>query len=437
MSTKFYLSKNSLLRRLGGQSRTADAAHHRRLLMVAVLQLVLPDGSDIIHWYRRYRGNPSRLLTDVAQGIIPVTPNSIQAQLNRILPHQQAAHLYVAADRSRQPSHSNALVKQDGLWRPRSRRINVVSPDKPLPRGGVLAVWPQAVLDPDVACGLALRFERILTGGRSIQNLLHEVQDCYSVRQQMTHCALVVDLLIGLPNGHITVRESPGKAVFAVEVPDNAQMAPTSGFVEPWRFAPVRIDPYAPPVTRPRVIIWADAAPQGLGLAHAPRCILPQIKSAVLYKAQGHCDTRGRFYEEMLLEDVLFSRLLPFCGIGRGNERVDIYGLSYDPCTGRTAIVAYVQNRTLSACGIFPVFTLMPGRRRTWTPNARAVELLKGLLFEDNKESAVHADRQRHLGYVFTWLGVREVNDYVAAFTEWQQSLTLSQANELEIDGVK
>jgi len=73
-----------------------------------------------------------------------------------------------------------------------------------------------------VACGLALRFERILTGGRGIQNLPHEVQDCYSVRQQMTHCALIADLLAGLPRGHLTVRESPGKAVFAVEVPEDA-----------------------------------------------------------------------------------------------------------------------------------------------------------------------------------------------------------------------
>ena len=431
MSAKFYLSKNSLLRRLGGQRRTADAAHHRRLLMVAVLQLVLPDGSDIIRWYRRYRGNPSRLLTDVAQGIIPVTPNFIQAQLNSALPHQQAAHLYVAADRPRQPSHSNALVKQNGLWRPRSRRINVVKLDKPLPRGGVLAVWPQAVLDPDVACGLALRFERILTGGRSIQNLLHEVQDCYSVRQQMTHCALVVDLLVGLPRGQLTVRESPGKAVFAVEIPDNARMAPTSGFVEPWHFASVRIDPYASAVKRPRVIIWADADPQGLGLAHTLRCVLPQIRSAASYEPQGHCDAQGRFYEELLLKDVLFSRLLPFCGISRGNGRVDICGLSYDPCTGRTAIVTYVQNRTLSACTMFPVLTLMPDRRRTWTPNARAVELLKGLLFEDRADGDADADRQRHLGYVFGWLGAGDVRDYAAAFAMWLQPLTLSQANEL------
>lgn len=429
MSTKFYLPKNSLLRRLGGQA-TAPA-HHRRLLMTAVLQLALPDGSDIIRWYRRYRGNPSRLLADVAGGVLPVVPNSVQASLDSILPHQQTAHLYVAAYRPREPSHSGALIKKDGLWRPRSRRINVVNPDKPLPRDGALAVWPQAAPDPDVACGLALRFERVLTGGRSIQNLLHEVSDCYSVRRQMTHCALTVDLLAGLPHGHLAVRESPGKAVFAVEVPGDPWLAPTSGFVQPWHFTPVRTNPYAPAVTRPRVIVWADADPQGLGLDHAPRCILPQIRNATVYEPQGHRDAQGRFYEEMLLEDVLFSRLLPFCGVGRGNGRVDICGLSYDPDTGETAIVAYVQNRTLSACAMLPVFTPVLGRRRTWTPNARAVELLKGLLFEDGADGDADADRQRHLGYVFGWLGIRAARDYPAAFAGWLQPLTLSQANEL------
>ncbi len=190
-------------------------------------------------------------------------------------------------------------------------------------------------------------------------------------------------------------------------------------------------------MTRPRVIVWADADPQGLGLAHAPRCILPQIKSADPYEPQGHHDAQGRFYEKMLLEDVLFSRLLPFCGIGRARGRVDICGLSYDPDTGRVAIVTYVQNRTLSACAILPVFTLIPGRRQSWMPNARAVELLKGLLFEDSAEGNAHADRQRHLGYAFGWLGVRDVNDYVAAFADWHQPLTLSQANELQSDRVK
>ena len=429
MSTKFYLPKNSLLRRLGGQDQATAPAHHRRLLMTAVLQLALPDGSDIIRWYRRYRGSPSRLLADVAEGVLPVVPNSVQASLDILLPHQQAAHLYVAADRRGEPSHSSALVKKDGLWRPRSRRINVVNPDKPLPRSGVLAVWPNA--DPDVACGLSLRFERILTGGRSIQNLLHEAYDCYSVRRQMTHCALIVDLLAGLPRGHLAVRESPGKAVFAVEVPGDPRLTPTSGFVQPWHFTPVRTNPYAPAVTRPRVIVWADADPQGLGLDHAPRCILTQIRNAVAYESQGHCDAQGRFYEEMLLEDVLFSRLLPFCGIGRRNGRVDICGLSYDPDTGKTAIVAYVQNRTLSACAMLPVFTPVPGRRRTWMPNVRAVELLKGLLFEDGADGDADADRQRYLGYVFGWLGVRDVREYAAAFAGWLQPLTLSQANEL------
>ena len=437
MSTKYYLSKNSLLRHLGSQNQVAGPASHRRLLMIAVLHLILPDGSDIIRWYRRYRNNPSRLMADSAEGIIPTYFNSVQFNLNSILPHQQAAHLYVAAYRSGEASHSVTLVKKDDLWRPRSRRINSVNPDKPLPRGGVLAVLPQTVPDADAACGLTLRFERVLTGGRSIQNLLHEVSDSYSLRRQMTHCALTVDLLAGLPRGHLTVRESPGKAIFAVEVPSDHRLAPTSGFVQPWHFTPVCANPYAPAVTRPRVIVWADADPQRLGLNYAPRCVLPQIRSAAPYKPQGHRDAQGRFYEEMLLEDVLFSRLLPFCGIGQENGRVDICGLSYDPDTSETAIVAYVQNRTLSACAMLPVFTPVPGRRRTWTPNARAVELLKGLLFEESADGDADADRQRHLGYVFGWLGVRDVHNYAAAFAGWLQPLTLSQANELRADGVQ
>lgn len=62
---------------------------------------------------------------------------------------------------------------------------------------------------------------------------------------------------------------------------------------------------------------------------------------------------------------MLFNRLPPFCGVGWGNGRVDICGLSYNSDMGRVAVITCFQNLTLSACTIFPVFALMPGRR--WT----------------------------------------------------------------------
>ncbi len=386
----------------------------RRLMLIAVAALYAKDGWEQAELYRIHKKNSSAFFADCVDGGHVPANNRIQELVSRICPKSTHLNLYIGVHRDSEPSHYVSLVKHvdSGLWRLRTVRLSAVRSNSRLPRDGIQAYWKTGYTPlPDVAYRFPIYFSRIVTGGSGIHEMVWEIEDSPELQLQLTHCAMVCELFGNLRDDLITVRTSPGKAVFRVHCHDNVD----SGFVTPYGFESVHVSPYAQSrLEKPNVIVWGNASGESLLVQQVPRSILPQIRNAkkhVFTSADG---------EEEFVSEVLLSRVLPFVGIGRGEDIVDIFGLSYNPDDRQTIVTAYAIGRRSAALTMIPTFDVIPDRIREWYPNHRAVEVLKCMLLELD---TVSNERRNCILRLFEWLGVRKPEIFIRAFQWWRQPL--------------
>lgn len=394
--------------------RTQSRIEHLYVSIV-LIALNFADNSDKVRLFGLYRNKAPAFFRECASGAVRPCQNRAQETISQLCPNSRTIHLYICGRKAGEPSHYIILERDfnNGLWRLRTPRVYYIDSRIRRPHSGVNAYWSGRYTPlPEIACGLSLHFSRVLTGGDSVRDLALEVADSYELRRMVTHCASVMDVFGGLKHGLVTLRESPGKVQFAISTPD----VHTDPFVIPFGFELVSISPYAQKVTRPPVILWANATGEGLLVRQRPRSIQPQVKNAVEFKPKDS-EAFG------LIRELILSRLVPFVGVLKPDGTADILGLSYDPESGRSFVAVYARSRRPSAFAGIPQFRYK-SERNIWIPNMRAVEVLKGLLFEESPDTEAQEARHYWLRRVFQWQGIGHTEDYPQAFEFWRQPLT-------------
>jgi hypothetical protein len=411
--SRLSISTNSLLaNQVPG--RTQSPIEHLYVLIV-LIALNFADNSDKVRLFGLYRNKAPAFFRDCASGAVSPCRNQAQETLSELCPNSGTIHLYICGRKAAEPSHYIILERDahSGLWCLRTPRVYSIGSRIRLPHSGAKVYWSGRYTPlPEIACGLSLHFSRVLCGVDSVRDLAKEVVDSYELRRMVTHCALVSDVFGSLKDRLVTLRESPGKVQFAMSKPD----VPADPFVTPFDFELASISPYARKVTRPPVVVWANATGEGLLVRQRPRSIQPQVKNAVEFRPK---DDKAFG----LIRELILSRLVPFVGVLKSDGTTDIFGLSYDPDSERSFVAIYTRSRRPSAFAGIPQFRYKP-ERGIWIPNMRAVEALKGLLFEESPDTEAQQARRYWLDRVFEWLGIGHSEDYPHAFEFWRQPLS-------------
>lgn len=386
----------------------------RLLMLAAVAALYAKDKDEQIQIYRMNKKNSSAFFAACVDGSTEPPENKAQNLINRTCPKSTRLNLYIGARRDSKPTHYMPLVKhpETGLWRLKTTRLSAVRSDKRLPRDGIQALWRTEYTPlPDIACELTVYFSRILVEGSGIYEMVSEIEDSPELQYQLSHCAMVCELFGNLRNDTMTVRCLPGKAVFRVQYHDRID----SGFVTPYGFESMHVSPYARRVEKPNVIVWGNASTESLQVRQIPRSIQPQIRNAQEHRFKtndGECE---------FVADMLLSRLLPFVGIVRDADTVDVFGLSYNPDDRKTIITAYAIGRREASFTMIPSFRAATKREGTFIPNCRAVEVLKCMPLQLDEMTG----EQRHwLRRMFDWLGIQELDMFVKMFSFWRHPLS-------------
>lgn len=411
--SRLSISTSSLL--AGRAPGRTQSRLEQQYVLIALIALNFADNSDKVRLFGLYRNKAPTFLRDCASGAVPPCRNRAQETISQLCPNSRTIHLYICGRKAGEPSHYVILERDShsGLWRLRTPRVYYINSRIRMPHSGVKAYWPgKYTMLPEIACGLSLHFSRVLAGGDSVRDLPLEVAESYELRRMMTQAAVVTDIFNGLKDGLVTLRELPGKVQFAIGTPDVS----ADPFVTPFDFELVSISPYARKVTRPPVIVWANATSEGLLVRQRPRSIQPQVKNAVEFKPKDS-EAFG------LVRELILSRLVPFVGVMKHDGTTDFLGLSYDPDSGRSFVAMYARSRRSSAFAGIPQFRYK-AERGIWIPNVRAVEVLKGLLFEESPDAEAQEARRYWLQRVFRWQGIGHHEGYPQAFEFWRQPLT-------------
>ena len=392
---RFRLARTSTVR-VETQTRH-DVA--RLLLLVALLHLHCRDGADLIRLYRRWRNRASAFFDACLSGEITPVANGFQADMNALMPESRTAHLYLPEWGSSKPAFHASLIKaDDGLWRLRHRRLRPV-PGTPA-RDGVVILWGDVTPSPDVAVARTPTLDRVLTGGVGCADFGAEAETCFEVRRQLSHAVIVAQLFDALHHDRLLTQHDPGKVVLHV----NTGIG--DGWTHPHEFTVLAVRPYALPRTqKARVLIWANASDAGLYVPQMPRCILPAVKGATIYRGNEHDRTEGK-----LLSELLLSRLLPLVGVLRPDQTVDVYGLHYDNNQGRSVLAEFGKGLPLQTCNGLPLVRLGEDRARQhlWIPNMVLLTVLREAIYDPTPDEAARLDRWHALMGVFRFLSVSE-----------------------------
>ena len=376
---------------------TVTAKNTPRLLaLIAVNCLYSQEGTDPAVIYRKHRANATLFFDSCVRGDIQPCRNAAQAELARLLPASQVAHLYFGCWGHDDVTHYVSLVRGvDGLFRLRHPKIRVAP--KHLARDGVFASWGKITPRPDLACGLPIVWDRVLTGGRATHDFIAEATNVYEVRRQLTHCAMLCELFGCLHRDELVTWHEPGRAALRV----NNQMK--NGWINPYEFFGVDVRPYAQPGTQKmRVTVFACASDAGLYAAQSPRCVMASVKGLVEYQPQSRM-------EGWLLSEILLSRLLPFVGAVGANGKVSLLGLHYDVGHQKGIIGEFISGRLLRHCeGIPMVKPVNRQGKQFWLPNAALLTVLQGLIYDPTPDNAARLERWHALTRVFRAFGVSD-----------------------------
>lgn len=367
---------------------------------------------------QRYSNRPSLLFADCAKGVLQPSHTATQIEVSKLFPQGGRTFLHVRAS----GSIKRVAIERgpDGLWRVASQRATTIDAKEKL-RGGIEIRFPWPEEDgPTVG--------RVFSGSSNLVGFGQELCASYELRRDLSHCLLVCDFFGGLNSDTVVVRGRKGKCSFTYKHPvDTDRQA--LGFVEPFDFEYKATHLYAPMATKPRVIVRLDVSTKSLGSVSSLRALLPQVRNTTPYVPRGRRGDRGLIMEQALIEHLLYFRLVPLVGLDRGNGRVDVCGLSFDPNTGVASVVVYARQRLKSRCETLPVLILAQ-KGASWLPNQRAVTLLRGLVFDPTPDDAALDTRWKALSKVFRFLGVATTDQIPDAFAEWGQPFTISEKAE-------
>jgi len=383
-------------------------------MVIALTALYTGDMAEQVRIYNQYNMNTRDFFAACVNGNFMPRPNKVQKLINQLCPKSTHLNLYIGLERDDKPTHYMSLVRhvESGLWHLKSTRLSSVRLSSRPPRDGIRAYWKTGYIPlPEIACALPVHFSRILGGGSRIHEMVMEIEESPELQRQLTHCAMISELFGNLRSDSITVRSLPGKVVFRIGYTDSID----SGFVIPYTFKPVYVNPYARRVEKPNVVIWGNASVDSLLTKQVPRSIQPEIRNATEHIFESSNK------EEEFVSEVLLSRLLPFVGIGRDNETIDIFGLSYNPDRQKTIITAYSLARREASFAMIPTFYADSSGSGRQHPNDRAVEVLKCMLSE---LSTATKERQYWIFRLFEWLGLRKLETFIKAFQFWRQPLS-------------
>lgn len=371
----------------------------RLLLLIALLRLYCRDGADAIGLYRQYRNQASLFFNACARGDIQPSANKMQAELARLIPAGQVAHLYIGCWGDAEATHYVSLIRgDDGLFRLRHRKIRVAP--QHLARDGVFVSWGEITPRPDIACGLTPALDRVLTGGRATRDFVAEAATVYEVRRQLTHCAMLCQLFGCLHRDELVTWHDPGRAVLRVDA------AAGDGWTRPYGFTGGAVRPYAQPGTQKmRVTVRACASDAGLYAIQSPRCVMATVKGVAEYRPAGRAEGR-------LLAELLLSRLVPFVGVV-GEGRVSLVGLHYDATRQQGVLGGLMSGRSLRSCDGLPMVKAADGEEgRLWLPNAALLTILRGLIYDETPDAEARVERWYALTRVLRCFGVSAPADY-------------------------
>ena len=400
---RFRLARNSDVR-VETQTRQ-DVA--RLLLLIALLHLCCRDGADLIRLYRRWRNRASAFFDACLSGEIAPVANRFQADMNALMPEGRTAHLYLPEWGGSEPSDYASLIKgDDGLWRLRHRRLRPV-PGTPA-RDGVMILWGDVTPSPDVAVARTPMLSRVLTGGVGCAEFGAEAENNFEVRRQLSQAVIVAQFFDALHHDRLVTLHDPGKVMLRV----NTTVG--DGWTHPHEFTMLASRPYAPARTqKARVTVWATASDAGLYAPQTPRCILPSVKGAVRYSGDAYDRTEGK-----LLSELLLSRLLPFVGVLRSDQTVDVYGLHYDIDQGRGVVAEFAVGLPLRSCKGLPLLrpSGMEGGLLVWMANTALMSILREAVYDPSPDSEARIERWHSLRLVLRGLGAASPKDYPAYF---------------------
>ena len=391
---------------------TASAKDRPRLLLlIALLRLYCRDQADLISLYRRYRNQASLFFDACVRGDVQPCANETQAELSRLLPGSQNAHLYIGCWDDREATHYVSLILGvDGLFRLRHRKIRIAP--QQLARDGAFVSWGEITPHPDIACARTPTLDRVLTGGKATRDFLAEAQGVYETRRQLSHCAMLCELFGCLHRKQLVTWHEPGRAVLTVDT------AAGDGWTRPYDFAGGAVRPYAQPGTQKnRVTVWACASDAGLYVSQSPRSVQATVKGVDEYQPSDRTEAR-------LLSELVFARLLPFLGVVGPEGRVNVVGLHYDVERQRGIIGEFLRGRSLRSCEGLPMVKASESRpgdpqvyRRVWLPNAALLTILRDLIHDPTPDEAARLERWYALTRVFHFFGLSEPADYPNYFS--------------------
>lgn len=375
----------------------------RLLLLAALHHLYFPDDADRLSLFRQHRHKASLFFAACARGDVQPCANTAQAELARLLPGCQAAHLYFGSWTDREATHYASLVRgEDGLLR--LRHVKIRRAPRQLARDGIFASWGEITPRPHVAAGLEPAWDRVLTGGKATRDFLAEVSTVYEVQRQLTHCAMLCQLFGCLHRDELVTWHDPGRAVLRVDT------AVGDGWTRPYDFTGGMVRPYAQPGTQKmRVTVRACASDAGLYAAQSPRCVMATVKGVDEYRPAGRV-------EGLLLSELLLSRLVPFVGVV-GEGKVNLVGLHYDADKQQGILGGLVFGRSLHSCDGLPMVKAADGEAgRLWLPNAALLTILRGLLYDETPDAEARVERWYALTQVLRYFGVSAPVDYPEYF---------------------
>lgn len=367
----------------------------RLLMLIILLRLYLPDGTDFVQVYRRYRSRASQFFDDCVSGKVTPVRNKLQAILDATMVGQSVAHLYIRGEPGSKASYFVSLFRaESGMWRLRHRKIRLAP--EPLVRDGIFASWSNDLRHPDVVCAQMPRLERVITGGLACATFAEEANGIYEVGRQLTQICAVCQVFGCLPRNEIVTWHEPGRVVLRADMGGNP-------WTQPYEFKRVACNPYAwAGTTKARVIVHARASDAGLYTVQPIRSLQATFKGVSGYAGRPHEPT-----EKLLLGELLLSRLIPLVGVDDGSGTVNLFGLHYDLNKQQGVIGQMAAGRSQRSVEGLPRVRLeIRQSRRIWIPNPALLSILRDLLYDPSPDEEARLDRWYALTRVFGYFGI-------------------------------
>jgi hypothetical protein len=343
-----------------------DARHPARNMPLELAALILHQLYYIYprdEFFRHKRAGFTSFLTHCIDNA-PKEITPAQKALGSLLGEANEAHLYIPQWDAETPTHYISIVKDadTGLWRLRHPKIRAIGSRLSY---GVLVSWKAVTPVPEVAIDITPVFHALVRGKTAFDSLINVLIDS-------PHPVLLEEAMQCMLLSRMFGQSSKGRV--AIWVPSDRKKIAGARI----SFAQ-QIDRLSDPKVRKSVpyperfhIRTTDQPLESL--CPAPFSIVPVIPG---YEPE---DFLGS--QDMLLDKILKSRLMPFVGHQREDNRIDVYALAYSPLTQTAAPVKIFKDRLPRNCTDIPYFRAWPKyqSQNVWIPNEVLAAYMRRLI---------------------------------------------------------